>query len=66
MKTSEIKMLWKFVRAGEDRPLSAADLRLLIRVRSALMDYEDEVKLGEPARERRCMICGVPVSQCCC
>jgi hypothetical protein len=66
MKPGELKTLWKLVKAGEDRPLSAADLRLLMRARSALMDFEDEVKLGQPAAERRCMICNALVSQCCC
>jgi hypothetical protein len=66
MKSTEIKTLWQLVKAGEERPLSAADLRLLMRVRSALMDYQDEVNLGQPAAERRCMICAAPVSLCCC
>jgi hypothetical protein len=54
------------MKACEKRPLSAADLRLLMRIRSALMDYEDEVKLGHPAPERRCMICKEPLNQCRC
>jgi hypothetical protein len=66
MKATEIKALWKLVKAGEERPLSAADLRLLMRVRSALVEYEDEVKLGEPAAERRCLICKEPMNQCRC
>ena len=66
MKTTELQTLWKLVKAGEERPLAAADLRLLMRMRSALMDYEDEVKLGQPAPQRRCMICASPVSLCCC
>ena len=40
MKSSELKMLWKLVKAGEDRPLSAADLALLLRLRFALQEYE--------------------------
>ena len=40
MKTTELKMLWKLVKAGEDRPLSAADLALLLRIRFALQEYE--------------------------
>jgi hypothetical protein len=66
MKTTEIKLLWKLVKASEKRSLSAADLRLLMRIRSALMDYEDEVKLGHPATERRCLICKEPINQCRC
>jgi len=40
MKSTEIKMLWKLVKSGEDRPLSAADLALLFRIRFALQEYE--------------------------
>lgn len=40
MKTTELNMLWKLVKAGEDRPLSAADLALLLRIRFALQEYE--------------------------
>ena len=40
MKTTELNMLWKVVKAGEDRPLSAADLSLLLRLRFALQEYE--------------------------
>ena len=40
MKASELKMLWKLVKSGEDRPLSAADLALLLRIRFALQEYK--------------------------
>ena len=40
MKTTELKMLWKLVKAGEKRKLSAADLALLLRLRFALEEYE--------------------------
>jgi len=43
MKKSELKMLWKLVKAGEYRPLSAADLALLFEVRLALLEYEAKV-----------------------
>jgi hypothetical protein len=33
-------MVWKLVKAGEDRPLTAADLALLLRLRFALQEYE--------------------------
>jgi hypothetical protein len=66
MKTTELQMLWKLVKDGEDRTLTAADLRLLMRVRSVLIDYQEELKSVGSATERPCMICGVPVSQCCC
>ncbi len=39
MKTSELKMLWRLVKAGEKRRLSAADLALLLRLRFALQEY---------------------------
>lgn len=44
MKTTELKKLWKLVKTGERRTLSAADLALLMRIRFALQDYES--KLG--------------------
>jgi hypothetical protein len=40
MKSTELKMLWKLVKSGEDRPLSAADLALLLRIRFALQENE--------------------------
>jgi hypothetical protein len=40
MKTTELKMLWKLVKSGEKRPLSAADLALLFRIRFALQEYD--------------------------
>ena len=43
MKTSELKMLWRLVKAGEKRRLSAADLALLLRLRFALLEYEAKV-----------------------
>jgi hypothetical protein len=49
MKMTELKMLWKLVKAGEDRPLTAADLALLLRIRFALEEYE--AKAG-PERRR--------------
>jgi hypothetical protein len=45
MNTSEMKVLWKLVKSGGDRPLSAADLALLLRIRHALREYE--AQLGE-------------------
>jgi hypothetical protein len=49
MKASELKMLWKLMKSGEDRPLSAADLALLLRIRFVLQEYE--AKFG-PGRRR--------------
>lgn len=40
MKPTELRTLWKLVKAGEQRPLSAADLALLLRIRYALQEYE--------------------------
>ena len=40
MKTTELQTLWKLVKAGEKRPLSAADLALLLRIRFALQEHE--------------------------
>lgn len=40
MKSDELKMLWKLVRTGEKRKLSAADMALLLRIRFALQEYE--------------------------
>jgi len=48
MKTTELKMLWKLVKSGEDRPLKAADLALLFRIRLALLEYE--AKSGQGRR----------------
>jgi hypothetical protein len=47
MKTSELKMLWRLVKASEKRPLTAADLALLLRLRFALQEYA--AKVGQPA-----------------
>jgi hypothetical protein len=40
MKSTELKTLWKLVKSGETRPLSAADMALLLRLRFALQEYE--------------------------
>ena len=40
MKRTELKTLWKLVKAGEDRPLTAAALALLPRIQFALQEYE--------------------------
>jgi hypothetical protein len=49
MKTTELQMLWKLVKAGEDRPLTAADLALLLRIRFALQEYEAKTGQQHPA-----------------
>ena len=43
MKTTELQMLWKLVKAGEDRLLKKEDLALLLRIRFALQEYEAKV-----------------------
>jgi len=67
MKTTElIKCLRRAVNEGDGLPLADAEQRLYTALHLAVMAYEDEIRLGHPAPERRCMICGVPVNQCCC
>ena len=44
MKSCELKMLWRLVKAGEQRKLSAADLALLVRIRFALQEYEAKIR----------------------
>jgi hypothetical protein len=67
MKTTELtKLLWRAVNETDDLPLTVAEDRLYTAIHQAVMAYEDEVRLGHPAAERRCMICGVPVSKCSC
>ena len=67
MKTTELKMLlWRAVNEADELPLSEAEQRFYTTLHLAVMAYEDEVRLGHPASERRCMICHAPVSKCCC
>lgn len=64
--TALTKLLWKAVNESDELPLTEAEQRLYTAIHLAVMAYEDEVRLGHPASERRCMICGVVVSECCC
>ena len=57
---------WYAVNASERLALSEPEQRFYTAIHLAVMACDDEVRLGHPAPERRCMICGVPVSQCCC
>ena len=57
---------WLAVRASERLALTAAEQRFYTAIQLAVMAYEDEVRFGHPPTERRCMICGVAVSKCCC
>ena len=66
MKTTQLNYLRKLVKDGMESPLSTADLRLLLRLRVALDDYERDLRFEPDDGERRCTICGVPVSQCNC
>jgi hypothetical protein len=67
MKTTELtKLLWRAVNESDELPLSEAEMRLYTAIHLAVMAYEDELRLGHPAPERRCMKCEVPLSRCCC
>ena len=67
MKVTElIKLLWRAVNESDGLPLTEAEQRLYTALHLAVMAYEDELRLGHEPEERRCMICNVPVSQCCC
>jgi len=67
MKTLELtRILWRAVNEADEAPLTEAELRLYTALHTALLAYRDEVRLGHPALERRCLICGAYVSQCCC
>jgi len=44
MKTTELTKLRKMVKAGEQRPLPAADFKLLLRLRFALREHERDSK----------------------
>lgn len=57
---------WLALKASERLALSEAEQRFYTALHLAVMAYDDEVRLGHPATERRCMICGVLVSKCCC
>lgn len=55
MKSTELKALWKLVKAGEKRPLSAADMALLLRLRFALQEYAAaEPKVASPPDLTKC------------
>lgn len=67
MKTTVlINLLWRAVNEADELPLTEGEQRLYTAIHLAVMAYDDEVRLGHPAPERRCMICGSMVSQCCC
>lgn len=67
MKTAELNKLLRRAIAESDRlPLSEAEARLYTALHLAVMAYEDEIRLGHPAPERRCLICEVYLSRCTC
>ena len=67
MKTTELKkLLWRAVNESDTLPLSEAEERLYTAIQMAVMAYEDEVRVGHPGSERRCMICEKPLSECYC
>jgi hypothetical protein len=64
MKTTELtQLLWRAVNEADELPLMEAEQRFYASLQRAVMAYEDETRR---ASERRCMICNVSVSQCCC
>ena len=60
------KLLRQTIDQNDMMPFSEAEQRFFGVLCDALSAYEDEVRLGHPAPERRCGLCGAPVSQCCC
>jgi hypothetical protein len=67
MKTTELtKLLRRAVKESDTLPLSEAEQQLYTSLHLAVMAYEDEVRLGHPPTERRCMICEKPMSECYC
>lgn len=67
MKTTElIKFIRQALKARDQMPLTDDELWLDSQLHLAVMSYEDKVRLGCSAPERRCMICEKPVSQCYC
>ena len=67
MQTTElIQRLQCAIDESDRLPLSDAEQRLYTALHLAVMAYEDEVRLGHPPTERRCMICERPLSECSC
>lgn len=65
--TNEFLMrCWLTVRASERLALSEAEQQFYTAIHLAVMAYKDEVRLGHPPTERRCMICEQPLSKCGC
>ncbi len=57
---------WLALRASERLALSEAEQQFYTSLHPAVIAYDDEVRLGHPAPERCCMLCGAVISKCCC
>jgi hypothetical protein len=57
---------WFALKASERLALSEAEQRFYTSLHLAVMAYDDEIRLGHPPAERRCMICEKPLSACYC
>ena len=67
MTTIEVtKLLWQAIEESEPMTLTPEEQQLFDAVHGRLMDYEDEVRRGDPSAERHCIVCMVPVNRCCC
>ena len=60
------KLIWRAIEESDRMPLTPKEQKLYESLQRAVMAYEDRVRLGQSSTERRCMICNVPVSRCCC
>ena len=67
MTTTNLTTLsWRAIEESDRMPLTPKEQKLYEGLQLAVMAYEDRVRLGRSSTERRCMICRVPVSRCCC
>ena len=60
------KLIWRAIDESDRMPLTPKEQKLYENLQRAVVAYEDRVRLGRASTERRCMICRVPVSRCCC
>ena len=67
MRTQKLmKLLWRAVDEADALPLSEPEERLYGALHLAVLAYEDETVFRRVPPDRRCLICGVPVSECSC
>ena len=67
MTTTDLtKLLWQIIEESEPMTLTPDEQQLFDAVHGRLMDYEDEVRRGDPSAELHCIVCMVPVNRCCC